>query len=89
MSLAVGYLSGYFKVLFTRYACEKQRDTFFFFLDTLSNLLKESQDSAKLDNLEKDMNLALAHLERDFPVSKQVSIVFIHIVHIHYYNLSL
>ena len=67
---------------------KRQRDTFFFFLDTLSNLLKE-RDSAKLDNLEKDMNLALALLDRDFPVGKQISIVFIHIVHIHYYNLSL
>ena len=57
---------------------KKQRDTFFFFLDTISKVLKENQDAAKLDDLEKDMNLVLALLERDFPVGKQVSIVFIY-----------
>jgi len=30
-----------------------------------------------LDDLEKDMKMALALMERDFPVGKQVSIVFI------------
>ena len=34
---------------------KKQRDTFFFFLDTISKVLKENQDAAKLDDLEKDM----------------------------------
>ena len=50
----------------------RQRQTFFFFLDTIQKVLQESHTEADLNMLEQDMNKALALLERDFPVSKQV-----------------
>ena len=53
---------------------KKQRETFFFFLDTMSKVLQEFHDEAKLDDLEADVNLSLAFLERDFPVSKEVCV---------------
>ena len=53
---------------------KKQRETFFFFLDTISKLLHESQVVSELDTLELDMNRALALMERDFPMAKQVQV---------------
>ena len=41
---------------------KKQRETFFFFLDTMSKVLQEFHDEAKLDDLEADVNLSLAFL---------------------------
>ena len=57
---------------------KKQRKTFFFFLDILSRVLQEFHEETNLVDLEKDMNEALALLERDFPMSKQV-ILFNHL----------
>lgn len=54
---------------------EKQRSTLFFFLDTLTLLTTEVQESACLDNLEERVHLALARIERDFPMSIQVNIM--------------
>lgn len=54
---------------------KQQRDTFFFFLDTLRLLLAESHDHCMLDNHGERVNVALARLERDFPVSIQVIVV--------------
>ena len=53
---------------------QHQRDSFFFFLDTISSVLAESHDPGLLGNLEEQMNVALARLERDFPVSIQVNL---------------
>ena len=50
----------------------RQRRTFFLFLDTIQRVLQESHTEDALDKLEQDLNEALALLERDFPVSKQV-----------------
>ena len=52
----------------------KQRKTLFFFLDTISKLLHESQVVSELDALELDMNRALALMKRDFPMTKQVQV---------------
>ena len=51
---------------------DKQRETFFFFLDTISELLHECHVVSELDRLELDVHKALALMERDFPVTKQV-----------------
>lgn len=48
-----------------------QRSTLFFFLDTIALLTAEVQ-SRNLDDLEKRVHLALAMMERDFPMSIQV-----------------
>lgn len=53
---------------------KKQRETLFFFLDTISKLLHESEVVSELDALELDMNRALALMERDFPMTKQVQV---------------
>ena len=59
---------------------DDQRNSFFFFLDTMSRILQESQDESKLDNLQRDVNQCLALIERDFPVSKMVSRYYISIL---------
>ena len=51
---------------------EKQRETLFFFLDTITLLLAESHESSMLDKIGDRINIALARLERDFPISIQV-----------------
>ncbi len=51
---------------------ERQRETFFFFLDVIARVVQELHSQSDLDALEEDMNIALALLERDFPMSKQV-----------------
>lgn len=51
---------------------KKQRETLFYFLDTLSRVLQESHEESVLNDLEQDLNKALALLERDFPIAKQV-----------------
>ena len=50
---------------------KQQRDTLLF-LDVLARVLQETGAMEDLDNLEQDMNTALALIERDFPVSAQV-----------------
>ena len=65
---------GILKYCLREMLCKKQRETFFFFLDTMSKVLRESHEKLKLNELEQDVNKALALLERDFPVSKQVHI---------------
>ena len=64
---------GIFKYCLRGMLAHKQRGTFLFFLDTIQRVLQESHTEASLDQLEQDVNEALALLERDFPVSKQVS----------------
>lgn len=49
-----------------------QRESLFYFLDTITAVLAESHDPGLLDKLEGEMHVALARLERDFPVSIQV-----------------
>lgn len=64
----------------------KQRQTFFFFLDTIQRVLRESHTGAALDMLEQDMNKTLALLERDFPMSKQVGEINFFILFIYFFN---
>lgn len=64
--------NGIFKYCLRDMLGENQRETFFFFLDTISLLLAESHDPCVLDNLGNQMSIALARLERDYPVSIHV-----------------
>ena len=50
-----------------------QRETFFYFLDTLTSLLSESHQRGPLEALRDQVNRAIALLERDFPISIHVS----------------
>ena len=45
---------------------------FFSFLDTLTLLCAEVQDSTCLDDLDERVHLSLTRMERDFPMSIQV-----------------
>ena len=52
---------------------QQQRETLYYFLDIIASVLQETHARSTLTKLEEDMNVALALLERDFPVSTQVS----------------
>ena len=52
----------------------KQEETLIFFLDTVTLLLSESHVNCKLKELKDKLNVALALIERDFPISIQVYI---------------
>ena len=52
----------------------EQRSSLFRFLDALTQLYSEKHDKLKLSELRVELNVALALMERDFPVSIQVSI---------------
>ena len=49
-----------------------QRTTLLIFLDAVRKILDEGIDSSKLDQLENEVNYALALMERDFPADIQV-----------------
>ena len=51
---------------------KQQRNTLFFVLDTLTDVLAESMKLDSLPKLQDKMNTALAMLERDFPIALQV-----------------
>ena len=51
---------------------DTQRETLFLFLDALTDLLAPEIPSEHLGQIEQQVHLALARLERDFPVSVQV-----------------
>ena len=50
---------------------DEQRQTLVFFLDTLS-VMSESHQSGALPDIQERLNMALALLERDFPISVMV-----------------
>lgn len=50
----------------------EQRSSLFRFLDALTQLYSEKHDKLKLSELRVELNVALALMERDFPVSIQV-----------------
>lgn len=57
-----------------------QRKTLFTFLDAIRKLLAEGIKSCDLQLLEEEINMSLALMERDFPISIQVfvaSVIFI------------
>ena len=56
---------------------KKQHSTLFNFLDALSLLLSEVQDSSKLFEVTEKVNVAFALMERDFPMAIQVLSVLI------------
>lgn len=51
---------------------DEQRQTLVFFLDTLSTVMSESHQSGALPDIQERLNMALALLERDFPISVMV-----------------
>ena len=58
---------------------KKQRETLFFFFDTLSTVCEEAVNMNSLKLLEYNIHKALSLLERDFPVSLHVSVF--HLLH--------
>ena len=51
---------------------DEQRKTIILFTDAIAALCAPSQDAAKIEHLKEQVNVALARLERDFPLSLQV-----------------
>ena len=69
---------------------ERQRETLFLLLDAVQKLLDEGIDQSKLPELETEINLALALMERDFPADIQVYIILpFWIILVHLYALVL
>ena len=56
---------------------DRQRTTLFLFLDAVRKILDEGIDQSKFQELESEINLALALMERDFPADIQVMCVLI------------
>ena len=54
---------------------EKQRNSLFCFLKALESVLSESQKADKILELKANLNVALALLERNFPIAIQVTMV--------------
>ena len=52
---------------------QTQQSTFFRFLDVIASLCKDSVSKDDIPALCKELNVALALVERDFPVSVQVN----------------
>jgi len=50
----------------------KQRDSLFCFLKALESVLSESHKADEILLLKNNLNMALALLERDFPIAIQV-----------------
>lgn len=51
---------------------DRQRETLYEFFDCLTVICAESQTSESIDILEVRLNTAMAHMERDFPMTIQV-----------------
>ena len=66
---------GILKYCLRGFMAKQQRDTLFFFLDILARVLQETDSMVDLENLEQDMNTALAIVEPDFPVSTRVGLM--------------
>lgn len=62
---------GVFKYCLLDMLGAKQQKTLFYFFDVLRSVLAESHVIAELSKLKEELNLALALLERDFPISIQ------------------
>ena len=52
---------------------ELQRKTIFMFIDVCAKLFAEKHDANEISSLLQEVNLALAQLEKDMPVTIQVS----------------
>ena len=51
---------------------DEQNKTVILFMDAITALCAPSQDTVKIEHLKEQVNVALARLERDFPLSLQV-----------------
>lgn len=54
---------------------DQQRQTVIKFMDAIAALCAPSQDEDKIEKLKEQVNLALARVERDFPLSLQVNYI--------------
>ena len=52
---------------------DEQHETVVCFMDAIAALCAPSQDTAKIDKLQ-EVDVALARMERDFPLSLQVNV---------------
>lgn len=64
------------EVLFKGLLGDTQRQTLFYLLDTLTALLSPKITPSMIKNLERMVPIALARLERDFPISIQVYVYY-------------
>lgn len=62
---------------------DKQRKTLFQFLNVLRKIMSETVDKDVIQQIESDLNLALALMERDFPTDIQVSTHIIDVIGIY------
>jgi len=53
---------------------DEQHETVVCFMDAIAALCAPSQDTAKIDKLQEQVDVALARMERDFPLSLQVNV---------------
>ena len=51
---------------------DEQHKTVILFMDAIAAICAPSEDTAKIEHLKEQVNVALARLERDFPLSLQV-----------------
>ena len=62
----------------------KQQGSLIYFFDAIKSALAESHDVTKISKLKDELNIALALMERDFPISIQVKlIIYVPYVHVH------
>ena len=53
---------------------DAQRESLVMFMDAIAALCAPLQDEAKIPSLKEKVDVALARLERDFPLSLQVHV---------------
>lgn len=51
---------------------DRQRESLVLFMDAIAALCVPCQDASRIPVLKEQVDLALAHVERDFPLSLQV-----------------
>lgn len=51
---------------------DEQHETIILFVDAITALCAPSEDAVQLDELQKQVDVSLARMERDFPLSLQV-----------------
>lgn len=57
----------------------KQQESLIYFFDVIKLVLAESHDGDEIAELKDKLNISLALMERDFPLSIQVKVITLHI----------
>ena len=55
----------------------KQQESLIKFFDAIKSALAESHDVTKISKLNNELHVALALMERDFPISIQVKLIIV------------